>query len=116
VTETGRDHEDSRLARRVANAEANGRRINEAIERGEGGAGSAVFVCECGYVGCNATVELSIEDYEAVRTDFNRFLIVPGHEIEAVEEVVERHRRHLVVLKRERDASAVARATDARER
>ncbi len=107
--------EDSRLVRRAAHAEANGRRINEAIERGEGGAESAVFVCECGYVGCNTTVEISTDDYEAVRTDFDRFLVVPGHEIDEVDEVVERHQRYLVVVKRGREASAIARETDARE-
>jgi len=106
---------DSRLLQRAANAEANGRRINEAIERGEGDAVAAVFVCECGYLGCNATVELSIADYEAVRTDFDRFLVVPGHEMEAVDEVVERHERHLVVVKRGREARAIVRAADSRE-
>jgi hypothetical protein len=103
-----------RLKRRAANAEVNGRRINEAIERGEGNGEAAVFVCECGYVGCNTTVELSIADYEAVRTDFDRFLVVPGHEIDEIDEVVERHSEHLVVVKREPEAKAIAHASDER--
>lgn len=103
-----------RLKRRAARAEVNGRRVNEAIERGQDGGGSAVFVCECGYVGCSTTVELDISEYEAVRTDFDRFLVIPGHEIEEVDRVVERHQSHLVVVKREPDARALAHATDER--
>lgn len=105
---------DARLQRRAAHAEVNGRRVNEAIERGEDGGGTAVFVCECGYLGCSTTVELSLEAYEQVRTDFDRFLVVPGHEIDAVDEVVERHRDHLVVVKREPEAKAIAHAGDER--
>jgi hypothetical protein len=115
MAEPAQDEGEARLIQRAANAEANGRRINEAIERGGGAAVSAVFVCECGYVGCNATVELSIDDYEAVRTDFDRFLVVPGHEIDEVDEVLERHQRHLVVVKRGREAREIVRATDSRE-
>jgi hypothetical protein len=102
-----------RFKRRAASLEINGRRVNEAIERG-GDRDSAVFVCECGHLGCSETLELSISAYEAVRTDFDRFLVVPGHEIEEVDEVVERHHGHLVVVKREPEAKAMASATDQR--
>lgn len=103
-----------RLQRRAAQAEVNGRRVNEAIERGDGDGNTAVFVCECGYVGCNTTVELTIDAYEEVRTDFDRFLVVPGHEIDEVDEVVERHPTHLVVVKRQPEARAIAHAGDER--
>jgi hypothetical protein len=106
--------EEQRLQRRAATAEVNGRRVNEAIERGENDGDSAVFVCECGYVGCNTTVELPIASYEEVRTDFDRFLVVPGHEIDEVEEVVERHPTHLVVVKRAPEAREIAHASDER--
>ena len=95
-------------------AEINGRRVNEAIERGERRAADAVFVCECGNLGCTTTIELSIDSYEAVRTDFDRFLIVPGHEIAEVDEVVEQHRGYLVVVKREPEAKSLAQDTDVR--
>jgi hypothetical protein len=103
-----------RFKRRAASLEVNGRRVNEAIERGGEDRGSAVFVCECGHLGCSETLELSIAEYEAVRTGFDRFLLVPGHEIEAVDEVVERHPAYLVVVKREPQAKALANATDER--
>jgi hypothetical protein len=100
---------------RAAAAEINGRRVNEAIERGTQGTGRAVFVCECGYLGCSATVQLAISEYEAVRSGFERFLIVPGHQIEEIEDVVEHHDGYLVVAKRDERATRMAYATDDRE-
>ena len=105
---------DENLKRRVAAAEINGRQVNEAIERGVTEANSAVFVCECGYFGCSTTIELSIPAYEAVRTDFDRFLVAPGHEIEEIEEVVERHPDYLVVVKHQGVPKQMARASDER--
>jgi hypothetical protein len=100
--------------RRVTIVEINGRRVNEAIERGGGTAGSAVFVCECGYIGCSSTLELSIAEYENVRSNFDRFLVIPGHEIPEVDEVVERHPEHLVVIKPDEGAQVSAREADER--
>ena len=103
-----------RWLRCAVSAEINGRRVNEAIERGAEEE-SAVFVCECGHLGCSTTLELSIADYEAVRTNFDRFLIAPGHEIDQVDRVVERHANHVVVVKREGDAREMAAASDPRQ-
>lgn len=84
--------------RRAVLLEINGRRVNEAIERGAR-SDRIKFVCECGHLGCNELVELTKDDYEAVRSGFDRFFLVPGHEIQGVDEVVERHEGHLVVTK-----------------
>lgn len=102
------------FGRRAAALEVNGRRVNEAIERGGRDSGGAVFVCECGYLGCNETVELSTSEYEAVRSSFDRFLVVPGHEIAAVDQVVERHSGYFVVVKRQPEAREMASASDER--
>ena len=103
-----------RFQRRAAAAEINGRQVNEAIEpRGQPGA-SAVFVCECGHLGCGHTVEIPVAEYESVRTSFDRFLLVPGHEIEEVDKVVEHHESYLVVVKREPEAREMAKASDER--
>jgi hypothetical protein len=99
---------------RAAAAEVNGRRVNEAIERGAQGTGTAVFVCECGNLGCSETVELTISEYEDVRSGFERFLVVPGHQIEKIEDVVERHDGYLVVAKRDDEAVEMAYAADDR--
>ena len=109
-----RKSEERRFVARAASAEVNGRRVNEAIERGTESAREAIFVCECGNLGCTATVELTIAEYELVRSSFDRFLVIPGHEIESVEDVVERHDGYLVVAKREGQAAAIAAVTDDR--
>jgi len=100
--------------RRAAAAEINGRQVNEAIEPRGQARGSAVFVCECGHLGCSETVRIGVLEYEAVRTSFDRFLLVPGHEIDEVDEVVERRERYLVVVKRKPEAREMARASDQR--
>jgi hypothetical protein len=116
VVDTDRDQgqEDERDVARAAAAEVNGRQVNEAIERGTRGVGAAIFVCECGNLGCNSTVELTITEYEEVRSGFERFLVLPGHELEDIEDVVERHDDYLVVAKRDGQAKAIALATDDR--
>jgi hypothetical protein len=105
---------EPRWKRRITKAEINGRRVNEAIERGEEDAQSAVFVCECGHIGCNSTLELGIAEYEGVRSNFDRFLVIPGHEILEVDSVVERHSGYLVVVKPEEGARESAREADER--
>jgi hypothetical protein len=111
----GAGDDSPRSVERAAAAEVNGRRVNEAIERGAQGTGTAVFVCECGNLGCSETVELPISGYEAVRSGFERFLIVPGHQIEEIEDVVEHHEGYFVVAKRDDAATEMAFATDDRK-
>ena len=103
-----------RFQRRAAAAEINGRRVNEAIEPRDGAGRSAVFVCECGHLGCSETVEIPVSEYEEVRTAFDRFFVVPGHEIDEVDEVVERRSDYLIVVKRAPEAKEMARASDER--
>src|SRR4051794_39304374 len=103
-----------RIQRRAAAAEINGRQVNEAIEPRGRPDHTAVFVCECGHIGCSHTVKMSIADYESVRTSFDRFLLVPGHEIGEVDRVVEHHEDYLVVVKREPEAREMAKASDDR--
>jgi hypothetical protein len=114
-SQTPEDDRQAPWKRRAAAAEINGRRVNESIEKGTDKQ-VPVFVCECGNLGCQATVSLPIPAYEAVRTDFNRFLVVPGHEIATVDRVVETHLNYLVVRKREPEAREMARKADRRSR
>jgi hypothetical protein len=110
-----RKSEERGFVTRATSAEINGRRVNEAIERGAESVREAVFVCECGNLGCTATVELTIAEYELVRSSFDRFLVIPGHEIESVEDMVERHDGYLVVAKRDDQAVTMAAVTDDRD-
>lgn len=90
---------DDACLRRLAANESAFRQVNEAIERGRSAEdGNVGFVCECGRLGCAVTVRLPLPAYEHVRTDFTRFLVVPGHE-STVDTVVETHADHLVVVK-----------------
>jgi inner membrane transporter RhtA len=86
--------------RRVVCAEINKRRVNEAIEKGRGPRTDGTFVCECGRVGCNAMLHLTLDEYARVRTSFDRFLIAPGHEVPEVDQVSERHGEYAVAVKR----------------
>jgi hypothetical protein len=47
---------------------------------------------------------------------FDRFLIAPGHEIDRIDRVVERHPDHVVIVKREGKARAMAAAPGQRPR
>jgi hypothetical protein len=57
------------------------------------------FFCECGRDDCRAHIELTVRQYEAVRTDFRRFALLPHHLIPDVERVVEDHGNYVVVEK-----------------
>ena len=102
------EEEHEAYARRVALREINGRRVNEAIARGRQTGEPATFVCECGRLGCNTTLTLSLQDYEAARTGFERFVLVPGHELVDVERVVDRGDGYVIVVK-EGEAAEMAR-------
>jgi hypothetical protein len=71
------------------------------------------LVCECASLDCREQVELSLAEYERVRADPLRFVIVPGHEIPEAEDVAERGEGFTVVRKHA-DAAPLARSTDPR--
>jgi uncharacterized Zn finger protein len=89
------DHE------RRATTEALFRDVNERI------AESAVrfdatetdFVCECSDPNCTHRVAASLSEYEQVREDPARFLLVPGHEQKDIERVVSDRGRFRIVEK-----------------
>jgi hypothetical protein len=59
------------------------------------------YVCECGDGNCDATVELTPEEYERVRQNPTHFLIVPDqeHVHRDIERIVAKHTRFWVVEK-----------------
>ena len=57
------------------------------------------FICECGDRGCESSVYLTFEEYEAVRRDSRRFAVVPGHVFPETERVVAGNDRYEVVEK-----------------
>ena len=60
------------------------------------------FQCECGRdQGCEDVVLMTLDEYERVRSQRDRFAVVPGHENGAIEHVVEQVDRFLIVDKRD---------------
>ena len=72
-------------------------------------------VCECADMACAEMIDVPAADYERIRSDPTLFIVVPGHEITAVEDVVEVLPNFVVVRKREGEPARVARATDPRD-
>jgi hypothetical protein len=78
------------------------REVNERIaEVNEkfGVEGETEFLCECGQQTCFETLLLTRAQYEAVRGGGKRFVLVPGHEDDSLERVVEHEPDFLVVEK-----------------
>jgi hypothetical protein len=71
------------------------------------------FRCECAAASCGGTVHLTREEYGAVRARGTRFVVVDGHQLDELEEVVGWVREYALVEKRG-PAVAVAEATDPR--
>ena len=58
------------------------------------------FECECGrHERCDGRVRMTLDEYDAVRGQDDRFVVTPGHETDALEDVVERTERYVVVDK-----------------
>ena len=72
-------------------------RIAESAERFD--ATDTNFVCECSDPNCTHRVPASLVEYEEVREDPARFLLVPGHEDEEIERVLSDRGRFRVVEK-----------------
>jgi hypothetical protein len=99
---------------RVAMNEATFRKVNEGMEAGQDPEGLLAFFCECGRLGCNQLVQLTRAEYEGVRANARQFAVLDGHEIDEVEEVVDRTERFIVVEKRGKPESEIVEHTDPR--
>jgi hypothetical protein len=97
---------ERRLERKARN-EALLREVNERIEQINAEAlgwtpeDRFEFQCECGADddGCDSRVELTINEYEAVRAQDDRFVLFPGHEARGLERVIQENERFVVVDK-----------------
>jgi len=88
-------------AERAARNESMFREVNEGIEDAAAGLATwhAEFLCECHDLSCTESISLTLPEYVAVRARGDRFVLVPGHEEEALERVVEQNDRYAVVEK-----------------
>jgi hypothetical protein len=83
--------------------------VNQTFQVG----GRTEFLCECSREECKEPVSISLEEYEQVRQSPTRFIVLPGHEDESVERVVEANDRYVIVEK-VGDAAEEAEDLDAR--
>jgi hypothetical protein len=106
--------------RKIGQNEALYRSVNERIEGLNEAFGTLTdvmtVVCECGDGSCAQQIDVPVRDYERVRGDPALFIIVPGHEITDVEDIVEEHDAFVVVRKHAGDPSELARELDPRSR
>jgi hypothetical protein len=105
--------------RRIGHNEAVFRQVNEEIENVNRGLAAITdrtmhIVCECGDLTCSERLVVPLEAYERIRDDSALFFIRPGHELAAVETVVERTERYDVVRKDPGLPEEIAAATDPR--
>ena len=99
---------DERLQRQARN-EALAREVNErkeALDREAARSGAVEgvytfgFHCECGRDdGCPEMVWMTLDEYEVVRQQDDRFVLAPGHETDGLERVVEANERFVIVDK-----------------
>ena len=68
-------------------------RFDAALEAG------ATWVCECADTQCSESMELTLGEYEELRSHPNRFAVLPGHVLDTVEHVVATHDGYVVVEK-----------------
>lgn len=107
---------DAESERRIARNESLFREANEAIERGlwpEQEDQLIRFRCECASE-CGQPVEVSPREYERVRQNGRWFIVLEGHEIPGVEDIVERQPGYLIVRKTD-TGGAVAEALNPRD-
>lgn len=105
-------------ARRVGLNEAIFRQVNEQIrdinrDLAEDESTMTV-ICECGNADCAERLEIGVAAYEQVRSDARLYVIAHGHEIPAVEQVIEEADGYDVVQKDEGVPAELSRKLDPR--
>jgi hypothetical protein len=99
---------EERLERQARN-EALVREVNErinALDRDAAGSGAVDgvatfgFHCECGRDGgCPEMVWMTLDEYEVVRRQDDRFAVAPGHETDGLERAIDWNERFVIVDK-----------------
>jgi hypothetical protein len=76
------------------------REVNERIEALAETVGDLQLICECASLDCQEILNLSVAEYEQIRSSSVRFPIALGHDVPEFENVVLLHDRYAVVQKR----------------
>lgn len=75
------------------------RRHNDILRLQQGAVSRMLLLCECGDPGCGEPLHMAPEEYEELRKAPRQFALVPGHDIEEVEWVVEDRGPYFIVQK-----------------
>lgn len=88
---------------RIAETEALFREVNERIAETADrfDVREAEFLCECADPSCVERVDATLPEYEGVRSESTQFMLVPGHDLPEVEDVIAERPGHKVVEKAE---------------
>lgn len=102
---------------RAAQNEVLFRSVNEEIERlgRESAQRHVEFVCECSDGTCAERIQLTIPEYEEVRSESRWFAIVPSHVATRIEHVVRSTDRYVIVEKDSPVATEVVDISDPRD-
>jgi hypothetical protein len=57
------------------------------------------FICECSDAHCTRVIQLTLDEYEAIREQPRHFVVVPGHVVADFDHVTEENERYAVLFK-----------------
>jgi hypothetical protein len=101
-------------AERAARNQALFREVNERLQElastFQDVAGTTTFACECANLSCVEQIDMTLDEYEAVRSDPNQFAVLPGHVVPEVERVVREGEGFVVAAKIGAGAAVAAEA------
>ena len=94
------EERNARIAKNETVFRATNREIENAEEESGGGDDAALEVlCECGRPGCSGLISMTVGQYEKVHSQKDRFVVVPGHQSDEIEKVVEEREGYAIVDK-----------------
>jgi hypothetical protein len=103
--------------RRVGENETIFRDVNERlrdVSQAVGGDDELDLFCECGDASCVVRLTMPLDEYEQMRANPARFVITPGHEMPAVESVVDSKEGYRIVEKHVGEPAELASERDPR--
>ena len=73
------------------------KRLHTAVEQSVPTRGASSFLCECGAVDCQESINVPLHVYEGVRLDQHRRLVAPAHAQPDREEILQESRGYVIV-------------------
>lgn len=58
------------------------------------------YLCSCGRPDCEASLKLTLEEFEKAHERADQFVVAPGHDVPAIEDVVAHYGTYAVVRKK----------------